>query len=220
MQRLAERRTDSTFPWGKRDDGRLQPEPAGSAQHRISSKGCTTSCCRTFRAQLFNVGCDETFDIGLGQSQSRSQQRGRERVYLDFLLKIHAAVRQRGRTMMFWGDIILNQPQLLAELPRDVIALNWGYEANHPFDKETAAFRDAGVPFYVCPGTSSWCSISGRTDNASGESAQRRRERIEARRDWISHHRLGRLWASSIFAHQLARDCRGRGVLVVFGEES
>jgi hypothetical protein len=47
-----------------------------------------------------------------------------------------------------------------------VIALNWGYEADHPFEKETRAFRDAGVPFYVCPGTSSWCSITGRTDNA------------------------------------------------------
>jgi hypothetical protein len=112
------------------------------------------------------VGCDETFDIGLGHSKSAVEQRGRERVYLEFLLKIHRAVRQRGHTMMFWGDIILHKPELLGELPRDLIALNWGYEADHPFEKETRAFREAGVPFYVCPGTSSWCSIAGRTDNA------------------------------------------------------
>ena len=71
--------------------------------------------------------------------------------------------------MQFWGDIILHKPELIPELPKDVIALNWGYDADHPFEKETRAFADAGVPFYVCPGTSSWLSISGRTDNAHRE---------------------------------------------------
>ena len=67
--------------------------------------------------------------------------------------------------MMFWGDIILHKPELLSELPRDIIALNWGYDATHPFERETKAFQNAAVPFYVCPGTSSWCSIGGRYDN-------------------------------------------------------
>jgi hypothetical protein len=56
----------------------------------------------------------------------------------------------------------------VAELPRDVIALEWGYEANHPFDQHGALFANSGVPFYVCPGTSSWNNIAGRTDNAIG----------------------------------------------------
>jgi len=30
--------------------------------------------------------------------------------------------------MQFWGDIILHYPELIKELPSDVIALNWGYE--------------------------------------------------------------------------------------------
>ena len=68
--------------------------------------------------------------------------------------------------MMFWGDIILHKPELIPELPDDVIALNWGYEIGHPFEKETKAFKDAGVPFYVCPGTSSWLTFAGKTDNA------------------------------------------------------
>jgi hypothetical protein len=119
-----------------------------------------------FTSRLFNVGCDETLDIGLGRSKEEVQQRGREQVYLDFLKKIHSAVTRRGRKMMFWGDIILHKPELLRELPHDLIAMNWGYEADHPFEAETRAFKDVGVPFYVCPGTSSWCSILGRSDNA------------------------------------------------------
>jgi hypothetical protein len=44
--------------------------------------------------------------------------------------------------------------------------LNWGYEANHPFDREAALFAKAKIPFYVCPGTSTWQTLIGRHDNA------------------------------------------------------
>jgi hypothetical protein len=119
-----------------------------------------------FSSAHFNVGCDETWDLGRGQSQAACDHRGRGRVYLEFLQQIHAAVRQRGRTMMFWGDIILHHPELIPELPRDVIALNWGYEAEHPFQREAALFARAKIPFYVCPGTSTWMTLIGKNDNA------------------------------------------------------
>jgi hypothetical protein len=48
----------------------------------------------------------------------------------------------------------------------NLIALNWGYEANHPFEKESAQFAKAKIPFYVCPGTSTWQTLIGRHDNA------------------------------------------------------
>src|SRR5262249_41747840 len=119
-----------------------------------------------FSSSQFNVGCDETWDLGQGRSREECRKRGTERVYLDFLLKIHALVTQRGRRMQFWGDIIIHTPELIPNLPRDVIALEWGYEADHPFDRDGSLFKEAGIPFYVCPGTSSWLSCSGRTDNA------------------------------------------------------
>ena len=43
--------------------------------------------------------------------------------------------------------------------------MEWGYSAEHPFESDTLKFREAGIPFYVCPGTSSWNSLTGRTDN-------------------------------------------------------
>lgn len=121
-----------------------------------------------FNSRMFNVGCDETFDLGLGRSKTACEQRGKGRVYLDFLMKIYQEVKAHGRTMQFWGDIILQHPELVPELPRDCIALEWGYEAEHPFAEHAAQFAAAGIPFYVCPGTSSWNTIAGRTDNALG----------------------------------------------------
>jgi hypothetical protein len=121
-----------------------------------------------FSSRMFNVGCDETVDLGQGRSQEAVGQSSVGRVYLDFLLKIYREVQTRGRTMQFWGDIVLQHSELIPALPRDALALAWGYEADHPFDAEGARFAAAGIPFYVCPGTSSWRSIAGRTDNALG----------------------------------------------------
>jgi hypothetical protein len=119
-----------------------------------------------FYSHFFNAGCDETWDLGRGQSKKLCKAKGKDRVYLDFLKRIHREVSARGKRMMFWGDIILKYPKLIRELPKDLIALNWGYEANHPFEKEAAQFAKSKIPFYVCPGTSTWQTLIGRHDNA------------------------------------------------------
>jgi hypothetical protein len=119
-----------------------------------------------FSSRRFNVGCDETWDLGRGRSKRLCATKGKGRIYLDFLKAIRREVSRRGRRMMFWGDIVLKYPKLIRELPKDVIALNWGYEANHPFDREAAQFARSKIPFYVCPGTSTWMTLIGRHDNA------------------------------------------------------
>jgi hypothetical protein len=118
-----------------------------------------------FFSRQFNVGCDETFDLGQGRSKSECERVGVGRVYLDFLLNIYYEVTRRGFAVQFWGDIVMAHRELVKELPKEIILLNWGYEANHPFDRQCELFAEAGLPFYVCPGTSSWNSIAGRTDN-------------------------------------------------------
>jgi hypothetical protein len=119
-----------------------------------------------FSSGYFNIGCDETWDLGRGQSIRLGETKGKGRVYLDFLKRIHCEVSARGKQMMFWGDIILKYPSLIRELPKNAVALNWGYEADHPFAKEAAQFAKAKIPFYVCPGTSTWQTLIGKHDNA------------------------------------------------------
>ena len=125
-----------------------------------------------FTSRQFNVGCDETVDLGQGRSQVECAARGTANVYLDFVLKVYQAVKERGHTMMLWGDIVVQHPELISQLPKDVIALDWGYEADYPFEENGARFAANGIPYYVCAGTSSWNSICGRTDNAIGNLAR------------------------------------------------
>jgi hypothetical protein len=119
-----------------------------------------------FSSSLFNVGCDEPFDLrGPGRSHELVKKFGEGRVYLDYLLLLHQMVTARGKRMAFWGDIIINHPELVSEIPSDALVLEWGYEADHPFDAHGERFAAANAPFCVCPGTSSWNSLVGRTDN-------------------------------------------------------
>ncbi len=163
-RRLAETPGGFQHPWGDEPFSLCPLEP-GSLELLAELYG---ELLPHFSSRQFNVGCDETFDLGQGRSRAACEERGVGRVYLEFLLKIHQLVQRHGRTMQFWGDIILHYPDLIPELPKDVIALEWGYEADHPFARNGQKFAQAGVPYHVCPGTSSWNSIAGRTANALG----------------------------------------------------
>ena len=162
---LAETPDGFTFPWGVRHPGGFSLNPTDPRSIELI-EGLYAELLPHFTSPLFNVGCDETFDLGLGKSKAECDRRGKGRVYLDFLNQIHDRLQDHQRIMMFWGDIILNHPELLEQMPRDVVALEWGYEAGHPFGEHLAKFDGAGIPVFVCPGTSSWCSFTGRTDNA------------------------------------------------------
>ncbi len=115
-----------------------------------------------------NVGCDETFDLGLGQSREACEARGSRAVYTEFLLKVHDVVRSHGRRMLFWGDILLERSEDLPRLPPTAIPLLWGYEANHPFDEQAARLARCSDEFWICPGTSSWQCMTGRWTNMKG----------------------------------------------------
>jgi hexosaminidase len=164
---LGETEIGITTPWGNKQDYPFSLSPA-VPETLPFLEGLFDELLPNFTSRMFNIGADETFDLGAGRSKALVEAKGKGRVYLDFVLEIYQRVRGRGRTMQFWGDIINQYPDLVAEVPKDVIALEWGYEANHDFPGKTALFAASGVPFYVCPGTSSWVTIAGRTDNAIG----------------------------------------------------
>lgn len=161
---LAEVTGEYETPWGTaHGPNSLCPEDPGSL---ALIESLYDELLPHFSSRMVNIGCDETHDLGHGRSREICQARGPGQVYLDFLLKIYQNLKRRGFRMQFWGDIIIQHPELVPSLPGDLIALEWGYEADHPFAEHGAQFAAAGIPFYVCPGTSAWNSLGGRTKNA------------------------------------------------------
>ena len=164
---LAECPEGFAWPWGGRSAEPFSLDPSHPGSLTLL-RDLYAELLPHFASPLFNVGCDETFDLGQGKNKDLCAKKGKGRVYLEFLLAIHDLVTRHGRTMLYWGDIIMQYPELVPELPRNAIALEWGYEAEHPFDEHGERFQAAGVPWWVCPGTSSWNSLAGRTDNCLG----------------------------------------------------
>jgi hexosaminidase len=120
-----------------------------------------------FDSNTVNIGGDEPWELGLGYSRRRCEREGKTKVYLDFLNRLQTLAKKKGRRTQFWGDIVLEDPASLTQLSTDATAMIWGYEAGHPFEQQCALMAEAKVPFYVCPGTSSWNSLTGRLDNAT-----------------------------------------------------
>lgn len=118
-----------------------------------------------FRSRLFNANCDEPWDLGRGRSAELARELGPGGLYLSHIRRIHALAEEHGRRLAIWGDVVHAHPERIPELPRDLLLLDWGYEAEADFDR-VGAFARHGFECWVCPGTSSWNSLFPRTANA------------------------------------------------------
>mmetsp|Transcript_1588 Transcript_1588/g.5178 ORF Transcript_1588/g.5178 Transcript_1588/m.5178 type:complete len:992 (-) Transcript_1588:112-3087(-) len=119
-------------------------------------------------SEQIHVGLDETADIGMGRSKDACERAkgGVDDIYLDYLMQIRTVAYQQRRTIQFWADMVQQMPdESLLEIPADTVACEWGYEDDHPFDDRCRRLANAGVAFMVCPGTSSWNALCGRTAN-------------------------------------------------------
>lgn len=119
-----------------------------------------------FSAPYVNVCADETYDVGKGKTQALAEEMGGAgRLYLSHMERLNDTVKGYGKRMMFWGDIVKKHPELVPEIPKDAILLNWGYWRETDFES-CKLFADAGLDFYVCPGTSGWNRLIHGMNNA------------------------------------------------------
>lgn len=121
-----------------------------------------------FSSDKFNVNLDEPFELGKGKNKALAEEKGEAYIYMDYLKRLQERVAARGKHMYMWGDILANHPETFKQLPEDVTVLDWGYEAFTPFEEHAASLADMKIPFILCPGTSTWTTLTGRTDNMMG----------------------------------------------------
>jgi hexosaminidase len=160
---LAECPEDCKTVWGDRKRHSLNPTNPKSLE---LMQELYAELLPNFESRYFNIGCDETIELGNGLSADACNEFGKGEVYLDFVIKLNNEVNKYEKQTMFWGDIILNHPKLIPEIPKNMIALVWGYDSDFPFKKNLPLFKKAGLDFYVCPGTSTWRSLIGRNEDA------------------------------------------------------
>jgi hexosaminidase len=118
-----------------------------------------------FSSGKFNVDLDEPFELGKNKDHPISDPKEVCRIYLDYAKRLNTYVESKGKKMLMWGDVISRNPEFASEIPKDITLLEWRYESFQSFENICKKYRDAGLHYMVCPGTSSWTSFTGRTDN-------------------------------------------------------
>jgi hexosaminidase len=109
-----------------------------------------------FTSRRVHVGLDEAWELPAARIED----------FLSWAATLRALPELEGHEMLMWGDMISGQREQLSRLPAGITICEWGYDDWYPFDERCAVLADAGRPFWVAPGTSSWLSILGRFTNA------------------------------------------------------
>ncbi len=120
----------------------------------------------SFTSTVLNVDCDETWDLGQGASAGLVEKDGVGRVYLNHILRLRELAARYGRRIQVWGDILLHHPELIAEVPEDIVLLDWHYGAADSYPT-AEIFGRSGRTFWVCPGVGSWSTLFPRLSNAN-----------------------------------------------------
>ena len=119
-----------------------------------------------FDSAYFNSGCDEPHELGEGKNKEICEKVGRDSVVIEFMNKLNGALKERGKVMQYWGEMLVHAPlEKLQTLPKDAILLDWGYERQDVWEGFCERLQQANVPYYVCPGNGVWMGMLGKSYN-------------------------------------------------------
>lgn len=106
--------------------------------------------CSLFPSEYFNMGADESYDVGLGKSKHLVDQSSIAQVHLNHYVKVYNILKKYGKKVMMYGDIILSHPEILEGLPKDITVVDWHYRPENDYPS-TRVFAKAGHPYVVSP---------------------------------------------------------------------
>jgi hypothetical protein len=112
-----------------------------------------------FPSTFYHVGCDETWELGRGRTAARVQQEGVGKVYLENLKQVASILKPYNKQVIFWGDIILAHPEVIKDLPKDLIVASWEYFLHPSYEKWIKPYVEAGLKVIVCP----WIANTSQT---------------------------------------------------------
>ncbi len=114
------------------------------------------------KSKYFNMNFDEPFELGKGLTLEKANEVGVGNLYIDYALKAYDEIKKYQKTPIIWGDVLVKHPDLLYRLPKDMIFMDWGYDVNYPFAEHAKMLKEQGVKFLCAPGTTGWCTWTGR----------------------------------------------------------
>ena len=117
-----------------------------------------------FPSPWMHVGLDEPFELEAAGTAAAGGIQPAE-LYRRHLDEVTKLVRAQGKRTLFWADIeagarVFNKyPELIAQLPADVVPVPWYYAAKPDYTAWVEPFGKAHKPMMVAPGVTCWNEI-------------------------------------------------------------
>ena len=106
-----------------------------------------------FPSEYFHMGADESWDVGLGASKKLVEETNIAVVHANHYKKVYDICKKYNKKVMMYGDILLDHPEILSLIPKDIIIVDWHYRADEDY-LSTKTIRNAGFEYLVSP--SAW----------------------------------------------------------------
>jgi len=108
-----------------------------------------------FDTPYFHIGADESWDVGMGATREAAARLGIAKLHADHYQKVYQKVREHGKAVLMYGDVILRHPEILSQIPKDIQIVDWHYlpADDYPSVKQLA---DSGFQVLVSPAVHSW----------------------------------------------------------------
>jgi len=105
---------------------------------------------KLFPSAYFNMGADESYDVGLGKSKYLVEKTNMAEVHLQHYLKVYNICKKYNKKVLMYGDMLLSHPEVLEKLPKDITIVDWHYRADIDYPS-TRSVNKAGFNYYVSP---------------------------------------------------------------------
>lgn len=99
---------------------------------------------RLHPSPYFHIGADETRLLGdCKRCKQKAQEQGVSKLFADYVKEMCRLVLAMGKKPVIWGDMVLQHPEALSELPAETIVIDWnyGWSPNHFGDVDTLIQR-------------------------------------------------------------------------------
>jgi len=116
-----------------------------------------------FSSNRFNLCGDETHDLGKRSPDASPADIARQ--YIDHIRFLRAEAARHGKTLMLWGDMLLNHPEAIGNLPENCEILDWAYFPSNDFEK-CGEFILRDLATVVCPSVRGFGTVFNAVEEA------------------------------------------------------
>ena len=148
----------SALPYG----GEINP---GNPEVRAMLKDWLAQMAALFPSPWFHLGFDEPWELERAGVNTMGGA-APHKLYTEVLAEMADSLRQRGKQVLFWADLnegaeLFNRyPDLILQLPPNVIAVPWYYDAQIDFTRMVEPFAKARIPQVIGTGIWAWDELT------------------------------------------------------------